>query len=59
MISLLADIRGPIEPLLYSHNVATIAYTVLEAFRATFSRRRERIEPLSATLALVIHYGLS
>ena len=59
MISLLTDVRGPKEPLLYFHNVATIAYAILEAFRATFSRCRERIEPLSATLALVIHYGLS
>jgi hypothetical protein len=32
---------------------------MLEAFRATFSRRRERVESFSAILALVIHYGLA
>ena len=32
---------------------------MFEAFRATFSRRRERVESFSAILALVIHYGLT
>lgn len=32
---------------------------MLEAFRATCSRRRERVESLCAILALIINYGLA